>query len=202
MMVIKNDKDNPPESERWHTDMTFQPDPPLFSLLRAHHVPEVGGDTLWSDMRAAYDALDEATRERISHYSAYHSLHYSQSKLGHSHSEGSDYNGYGFHDGDPPLRPLVKIHPETGRRSLLIGRHAYGIPGLEAEESERLLEELVDFACQEPRIYHHTWSSGDAVLWDNRCLMHRARPWDMNEARTMFHARIAGDPKTEAAGVE
>jgi len=186
----------------WHCDSTYMPVQAKGAVFTAHIVPSTGGETGWADMRAAYDALDEATRERISHYSAYHSLHYSQSKLGHSHTDDSDYNGYGFHDGDPPLRPLVKVHPETGRRSLLIGRHAYGIPGLEAEESERLLDELVEFACREPRIYHHTWNPGDAVLWDNRCLMHRARPWDMGEPRTMFHARIAGDPKTESAGLE
>ncbi len=81
----------------------------------------------------------------------------------------------------------------------MIGRHAYGIPGLDPDESERLLEELVDFACQPPRIYHHAWSPGDAVVWDNRCLLHRGRPWDMTEPRVMYHSRIAGDPATELA---
>ena len=100
---------------------------------------------------------------------------------------------------DPPLRPLVKIHPETGRPALMIGRHAFGIPGLAAEESERLLDELLDFACQPPRTYHHHWTPGDAVLWDNRCLMHRACPWDMTQTRVMYHSRIAGHKVTEFA---
>jgi alpha-ketoglutarate-dependent taurine dioxygenase len=81
----------------------------------------------------------------------------------------------------------------------VIGRHAYGIPNLDPAESERLLQELVDFACQPPRIYHHQWTSGDAVVWDNRCLLHQAIPWDMREPRTMWHSRIAGDPATESA---
>ena len=98
------------------------------------------------------------------------------------------------------MRPLVKIHPETGRPSLIIGRHAYGIPGMDPEDSERLLDQLVEAACQAPRTYHHTWSAGDAVVWDNRCLLHRACPWDMNEPRIMYHARIAGNPETEFAG--
>jgi len=148
---------------------------------------------------AAYEALDESMRSRIAELSAYHSLYYSQSKLGHVPSANSEYIGYGFHDAETPLRPLVKRHPETARPSLLIGRHAYGIPGMDPRESERLLQELVDFACQPPRIYQHAWSPGDAVVWDNRCLLHRGRPWDMTEARVMYHSRIAGDPESESA---
>jgi alpha-ketoglutarate-dependent taurine dioxygenase len=151
-------------------------------------------------MRAAYAALGDETRARVAPLSAYHSLYYSQSKLGHTPSANSEYVGYGFHDQDTPLRPLIKQHPETGRSSLLIGRHAHGIPGLDPEESERLLQDLVDIACQSPRIYHHAWSPGDAVVWDNRCLLHRGRPWDMSEPRVMYHSRIAGDPVSESAG--
>ena len=110
-----------------------------------------------------------------------------------------EYSGYGFHDGPVPLRPLVKTHPETGRKSLLVGRHAHNIPGLEQAESDALIQELVDFACQPPRIYHHDWTAGDAVVWDNRCLMHQATPWDMTQRRIMWHSRIAGDPASEAA---
>ena len=138
-------------------------------------------------------------RARIAGLSARHSLHYSQSKLGHQAKAGSEYSGYGFQVKDPPLRPLVKIHPETGRPALMIGRHAYGIPGLDEQESDALLQELLDFACQAPRVHHHHWAPGDAVLWDNRCLMHRATPWDMREPRIMYHSRIAGDPVSEFA---
>jgi alpha-ketoglutarate-dependent taurine dioxygenase len=151
-------------------------------------------------MRAAYDALDPTTRARIEPLSAYHSLHYSQSKLGHATKQhDGQYSGYGLHDGPVPLRPLVKVHPETGRKSLLIGRHAHNIPGLDPAESERLLAELADFACRPPRIYHHDWRVGDAVLWDNRCLMHQATPWDMAQPRVMWHSRIAGEVGSESA---
>ena len=106
---------------------------------------------------------------------------------------------YGFHQEDPPLRPLVKVHPVTGRPALYIGRHAYGIPGLSPEESEALLDELVDFACRPPRTYEHNWQPGDVVIWDNRCVLHRARPYDRSEPRVMKHVRVAGDPASEMA---
>jgi len=183
----------------WHCDSTYMPVQAKGAVFTAHVVPSAGGETGWADMCAAYDALDAAMRERIAALSAYHSLHYSQAKLGHTQKEGSAYGGYGFQVKDPPLRPLVKVHPETGRRTLMIGRHAFGIPGLSAQDSERLLDELTAFACRPPRVHHHRWSPGDAVVWDNRRLMHRACPWDMREPRVMWHARIAGDPATEFA---
>lgn len=183
----------------WHCDSTYMPVQAKGSVFTAHVLPPTGGETGWADMRAGYEVLDEKMKVRISDLSAYHSLYYSQAKMGHIPKEGSSYKGYGFNNQDPPVRPLVKVHPETGRPSLLIGRHAYGIPGMDSDESEQLLQELVDKACQAPRIYHHTWSTGDAVLWDNRCLLHQACPWDMKEPRIMYHARIAGDPLSEFA---
>ena len=99
-----------------------------------------------------------------------------------------------------PLRPLVKVHPETGQKILVIGRHAHNIPGLDKDDSERLLQELTDFATGDPRrVYHHDWKPGDAVLWDNRRLMHRATPWDYTQRRIMWHSRLAGDPGSEIA---
>ena len=73
------------------------------------------------------------------------------------------------------------------------------VTGLAPEDSERLLEELIAFAAQPPRVWTHRWAPGDAIVWDNRCLMHRARPWDMTKPRVMRHSRIAGDPVSEAA---
>ena len=183
----------------WHCDSTYMPVQAKGAVFSARVVPKSGGQTGWADMRAAFDALDDELRAKVEKLSAHHSLYYSQAKLGHQPKKGSDYSGYGFHDGPVPLRPLVKVHPETGRKSLLIGRDAYDIPGMNSAESERLLQELVDFACKPPRIYHHDWVPGDAVIWDNRCLLHRATPWDMSEPRIMWHSRIAGDPASESA---
>jgi alpha-ketoglutarate-dependent taurine dioxygenase len=183
----------------WHCDSTYMPVQAKGAVFSARVVPSSGGSTGWADMRAAYDALDGAIKAKVEGMAAYHSLYYSQSKLGHRPKPGSDYSGYGFHDGPVPLRPLVKIHPETGRKSLVIGRHAHNIPNLDPAESERFLQELVDFACQPPRICYHQWAPGDVVVWDNRCLLHRATPWNMTEPRVMWHSRIAGDPVSEAA---
>jgi len=184
----------------WHADSTYMPVQAKGAVFSAEIVPTIGGQTGWADMRAAYDALDDGLRTKVESLSAYHSLHYSQSRLGHETKKvDGEYSGYGLHDGPVPLRPLVKTHPETGRKSLLIGRHAHNIPGLSAAESERLLQELIDFACRKPRIYHHDWTAGDAVIWDNRCLLHQATPWDMTQPRVMWHSRIAGDPASEAA---
>ncbi len=183
-------------NEGWHTDSSYMRLSAKASVLSAHVVPTHGGETEWADMRAAYDALDEAMRARIAGLSAYHSLRYSQSRIGHVAAVGSSY---GFHDEQPPLRPLVKNHPETGRAALYIGRHAYGIPGLAPDESEALLDDLVAFACQPPRVYTHSWTPGDVVIWDNRCVLHRARPYDHREARVMMHVRVAGEPATELA---
>jgi alpha-ketoglutarate-dependent taurine dioxygenase len=168
---------------------------------RPEIVPDEGGDTGFADMRAAYDALDDATRVRVGSLAAYHSRRYSMDRADlHVNQEDADrYQLYGYGiDIEPPLRPLVKVHPITGRPNLLIGQHAHAIPGLSADESEALLDRLNDEACVAPRTYHHTWTEGDAVLWDNRCLMHRATPHDPRQARRMWHTRIAGDPATEA----
>ncbi len=183
----------------WHPDSTYMPVQARGAVFSAHVVPRSGGETEFADMTASYEALDDVTREMVEGCRAYHSLYYSQAKVGHQAGESStgDYSGYGFHRHATPLRPLVKVHPETGRKSLLIGRHAYGVTGMSPARSEAFLSDLLESACQPPRIVSHRWSVGDVVLWDNRCLLHRARPWDMSEPRVMYHSRIAGDPVTE-----
>lgn len=184
----------------WHMDSTYMELQAKGAVFTAHVVPGDGGETGWADTRDAYDQLDSAMQQKITKLKAFHSLYYSQAKIGHTPEEGGEYSGYGFDGQEAPLRSLVKLHPETKRPALVIGRHAYGIPGMSDSESEELLQYLVDFTCQEPRIYHHKWTTGDAVLWDNRCLLHRGCPWDMKEPRVMYHSRIAGDSITESAG--
>jgi len=183
-------------NEGWHTDSTYMPLASKASLLSAQIVPSSGGETEWADMRAAYASLDDNQKKEIDNLSAYHSLYYSQAMAGFSHETG---DGYGYHDKGMPLRPLVKVHPETGQKALYTGRHAFGIPGMEDNVSKALLTELIEHACQPPRLYKHNWQPGDIAMWDNRCLLHRARPYDTKESRVMLATRIAGDPNTELA---
>lgn len=188
-------------NQGWHFDSTYMPVQAKGAVFTAEIVPAGGADTAWADMRAAYDALDDSTREQLAGLSAYHSLYYSQRRVGllPTQNEAGGYDMYGYHDHEVSLRPLVKVHPVTGRTNLLIGRHAHNIVGMDADESTALLDRLAEEACQPPRTYYHQWSEGDAVLWDNRCIMHRGVPWKMDEPRRMWHTRIAGDPATEAA---
>ena len=181
-------------NEGWHTDSSYMPLAAKVSILSAQVVPEEGGETEVADMRAAYDELSDSMKDRVSGLEAYHSLYQSQAKIGYNIETGA---GYGYHTKGAPLRPLVKTHPITGRKSLFIGRHAYEIPGMEQEEGQKLLDELVTFACQPPRIYTHRWQPGDVLMWDNRCVLHRARPYDFSEIRVLRHTRVAGDPKSE-----
>lgn len=184
----------------WHQDSTYMPVQAKGAVFRADVVPSKGGETGWADMAAAYEALDDAMRKRVEGLSAQHSLVHSQRKVGFTHKDkDSEYMGYGMDQAGAPLRPLVKTHPETGRKCLTIGRHAFGVTGLSDEESRALLDELADFACRAPRIHHHRWTPGDVVVWDNRCLMHQACPWDMGEPRVTYHTRLAGDPVHEFA---
>lgn len=183
-------------NEGWHIDSTYMPLAAKAGMLSAIEVPSHGGETELADTRAAYDALEQATRDRICDLSAYHSLYASQAKLGYVVEPGA---GYGYHDKGAPLRPLVKVHPVTNRKALCIGRHTYRIPGMEDADAQRLLDELLEFACQPPRVYTHNWAPGDLMVWDNRCVMHRARPYDLNEIRILQATRIAGDPNSEMA---
>ncbi len=196
--VVKSLRGN----EGWHHDSTYMPVQAKGAVFTAEIVPSSGAATGWADMRAAYDELDPEIRDRISNLNAYHSLYYSQGRAGNLPDQQNDdgtYNLYGYHDMEVSSRPLVKVHPVTGRPNLLIGRHAHDIVGMGQEESTKLLDDLNDWACQAPRTYHHQWTVGDAVVWDNRRLQHRGTPFDMTEPRRMWHTRIAGEPSSELA---
>ncbi len=189
-------------NEGWHHDSTYMPVQAKGAVFSAEIIPTEGAATGFADMRAAYDALGDATRSRVSDMSAYHSLEYSQGRAGYLPSkrrEDGSYAQYGYSSDEAKLRPLTKVHPETGRTNLLIGRHAHDIVGLNRAESEALLDGLNDWACESPRSYHHEWNVGDTVVWDNRRLMHRATPFDLTEPRRMWHTRVAGERASELA---
>ena len=185
----------------WHQDNTYMPVQAKGAVFSAQIVPKTGGETAFADLEAAWEALDPTLQARCETLRAYHSLVESQRRLGEStKAEGSEYMGYGLDVAGSPLRPLVKVHPETGRKSLAVGRHAYAIEDLENDDALALISALLDHAVAAPeRVVEHRWSAGDVVLWDNRRLLHRAQPWDFSEPRVMTHSRLAGDPATEGA---
>ena len=186
-------------NEAWHTDSTYMPVSSKVAMLSARSVPKNGGETELADARAGYAALDEPTKLRIEKLSAYHSVAYSQANDLGDFPELGEGLGAIFH-GDAYLRPLVKVHPETGVKNLFIGRHAFGVPGLSREDSKKLIKELNDFVVSdERRVYSHSWQVGDLIVWDNRSLLHRAKPYDYSQPRVLIGTRVAGDPETELA---
>ena len=185
----------------WHHDSTYMPIQAKGAVFTAHKVPSKGGETGWADMRAAYQGLSPSMKDKINDLSAYHSYEWSQKeRFGHKDAKVSEFNSYGFDIDPKPLRPIVKTHNETGQKCLTIGRHINKIPGMTDLEAQNLARELEEYACSNKEwVYHHAWEVGDAVIWDNRCLMHRAGMWDLSEGRIMYHSRIEGDPISEAA---
>lgn len=184
-------------NEAWHTDSTYWPVSSKCALLSAVKVPEQGGQTELADMRAGFATLPEDLRLRVETLSAFHSTEYSQANdLGDFplRDKSSIYHGEAY------LRPLVKTHPETGIQNLFIGRHAFGIPGLEREESRLLLQTLLEHVVNEPqRVYQHQWRAGDVLVWDNRALLHRACPYDYSQPRVLIGTRVAGEVPSELA---
>ena len=185
-------------NEYWHTDSTYRPLSSKCAILSAVKVTQEGGETELADMRSGYADLKESIKNRISDLSAYHSNLYSQANdLGDF--PPAEINSFNYH-GEACLRPLVKIHPETGIKNLFIGRHAFGIPGLSRKESRELLNPLLAFVVSDKtRVYKHKWEVGDTLIWDNRRLLHRAKPYDYSIPRALIATRVAGEVESELA---
>jgi taurine dioxygenase len=175
----------------WHTDMSYLESPPKASMLYALEVPASGGDTHFCNMYRAYESLPDALKERAS-------------GLGLKHDGTYNSGGYvrqGLAATDDPVssagvyHPLVRTHPETGRRALYLGRrrNAY-LRGLPLAESEALLDELWLHATRDEISWHNQWQPGDVVLWDNRCTMHRRDSFDPSSRRIMYRTQIKSSP--------
>ena len=156
----------------WHTDASFQDPPGRYSMLSARVVPAVSADTEFADMRAAYDALDPQTREKLQGLQAHHSIAHSRQTLGFEFSREEEEKLKGA------IHPLVRINPRTRRRSLYLASHASRIVDWPVPEGRLLLRDLIEHATQVGFVYRHVWRVGDLVIWDNRATMHRARPFD------------------------
>jgi len=136
-------------------------------------VPPEGGETEFADLRAAYEALDPATKESIAPLVAEHSIFHSRALVGYT--EFSDEERAAL---PPVAQPLVRLHRGSGRTTLYLASHASHIIAWPQEQGRALLAQLSDFSTQPRFVYRHRWRTGDLVMWDNRCTLHRARPYD------------------------
>jgi taurine dioxygenase len=174
----------------WHTDMSYNPEPPIGSALYALEVPPAGGDTGFANMYAAYDILPEDLRRRIeSRLCRHDSSRNSAGELRRGCSEVTDPRTAPGAD-----HPIIRSHPVTLRKALFLGRrrNAY-IQGLDLDDSERLLDALWVYATRPELTWYQQWRVGDLVLWDNRCVMHRRDEFDPNTRRLMHRSQIKGD---------
>ncbi|MEM6622174.1 MAG: TauD/TfdA family dioxygenase [Pseudomonadota bacterium] len=176
-------------NQLWHTDSSFKAIPAKYSALHAHSVTPEGGETQFADMRAAYDALPQRMKERVDGLVAEHSIFCSRAKLGFTDFSDDERASL------PPVhRPVVRVHPPTGRKTLYLASHASHILGMEVPDGKMLLRELMEHATQREFVHTHTWEVGDCVIWDNRCTLHRGRPYDeANYRRDMRRATVEDD---------
>ncbi len=162
------------ESDKlWHTDRSFIAAETTYSLLSGRLVPPEGGDTGFADMRAVYDDLPEATKRKIENLHCEHSVWHSRALCG-----GKDFRADEIAAMPPVVQPMVRVHPRTGRKSIVLASHASHILGWPADESRAFLDELMAFATQPQYTFYYRWSAGDLVIWDNRCTMHRGTQFD------------------------
>ena len=155
-------------STNWHSDKSFRPEPSLATILHAQVMPPDGGETCFADMVAAYEALPSTERAALDGLRVIHDFAASAAKTGRIASPEE------VADAPPRAQPLVRVIPETGRRALFMGEHASHIDGQPRAEGAARLAALTAHAVEERFVYRHKWRQGDVVMWDNRCLLHRA----------------------------
>jgi alpha-ketoglutarate-dependent 2,4-dichlorophenoxyacetate dioxygenase len=167
----------------WHTDGSFRRVPAALSMLYAHEVPSSGGETEFADLRAAWDALPDKTKAEVGDLVALHDIAYSRSQIGFTELL------FGEREVLPPVQQrLVRVHPGSKRKTLYVAAHASHIVGRPVPEGRLLLHDLIEFATQRRFVHSHVWRKGDLVIWDNRCTMHRGRPFDESQTRDLRRA--------------
>ena len=186
-------------NQMWHTDSSFKRVPAHASLLSGREVPPEGGETEFASMRVAYERLPEALRRSLEGRVAIHSFEYSRGLVGEgllSPEEAAQV---------PPVpQALVRTNPVHGRKAYFVASHACEIVGTPTDEARALIRDLLERATAPDRVYTHRWRSGDLVLWDNRCVLHRGRPWDESRYRRVMHRTTvagAGPTARDVAGI-
>jgi alpha-ketoglutarate-dependent 2,4-dichlorophenoxyacetate dioxygenase len=186
---------NKQANQLWHSDASFRPTPSKFSFLAGIRLPLSGGETEFVDLRAVWDALSPEIKDNCRGKIVVHSLLASRRRVGFDDFNEEERAAFSY-----APHPLARVHPGSGRTSLFVGAHADFIEGQNAEESQEFLDDLLDFATQKQFRYQHKWTAGEVVMWDNRCVIHRGRPWDMNVVREMRRVTVNGDGPTVVNG--
>ena len=158
------------KSTMWHSDKSFRPEPSMATILHGVTLPPDGGDTCFADMAAAYEGLPEARKAELDGVKVVHSWELSRENV------NKKLTAEEIADAPPQSHPLVRVHPETGQKALFMGMHASHLDGQAIEESRQRIIELEEHATQDRFLYRHNWRQGDVLMWDNRCLLHRADP--------------------------
>ena len=187
-------------AENWHSDWSFLPSPPAGTVLYGEVIPPMGGDTLFADQYAAFEALPAALKTQVEGRMAVHSARVGYARDG-LYGEKDEGRSMAIRYGDNALKtrlhPIVKTHPETGRKALF-GSPGYtvGIDGMPHDEAWDLLKQLFKHQVQEPFIYRHRWQQGMLTLWDNRCLLHAATGGYEGHRRLLYRVTVAERPAT------
>jgi alpha-ketoglutarate-dependent 2,4-dichlorophenoxyacetate dioxygenase len=169
----------------WHSDLSFQPRPALATILYGIETPQVGGETEFADMAAAWDALDDATKRRLAGLRAVHDLEMSRRRMGEPPLTDAQRAQ------SPPVEhPLVRTHPDTGRKILYASRHVSHVVGLPRDESDTLLDMLMAHATAPSFVFRYRWHPGDVLMWDNRSTIHRATGYDTSAERRVIHRTV------------
>jgi alpha-ketoglutarate-dependent 2,4-dichlorophenoxyacetate dioxygenase len=178
----------------WHSDASFRVIPARYSILSGRIVVTDGGNTEFADMRAAYDALDAATKAEIEDLICEHSQIFSREQLGFTHYLPDERAMM-----KPVRHRLVRTHPSSGRKSLFLSAHIGGILGWPTPEARAFIRDLMEHATQEQFVYSHRWTQHDLVIWDNRATMHRVRRYDdLNTVRDLRRTTTKSDGPTVA----
>lgn len=170
----------------WHTDKSYHDIPSLTTLLHAVQIPPSGGDTQFANMHLAYEALSEARKKQLEGLVAVHSWEASRRNTGNKPATEEQKR-----ERPPVSHPVVRTHPVTGRKSLYLGMHTSHIEGMPEAEGKALLDELLEEATRPEFVYAHQWRKGDLVMWDNRCLLHRAvANYEMDQYPRVLHRTV------------
>ncbi len=171
----------------WHTDSSYKPVPAKASLLLGRRVPKTAGETEFASLRAAYDALTADEKAAADAHTVVHDFAFSRGKIDPNLLTSKD-----FHELPPVRHALVRSNPANDRRAVLVGAHASYIDGMCLAEGRALIDRLNAIATRPENVYTHRWRQGDLVMWDNRAVLHRGRPYDPLEARIMQRTTVAG----------